>query len=228
MARTFSGWKFSVVALVGGLCAASPAFAGPTDEPPVGPLIKVELNAAGPGIAVQTTSFQDATGQTDEQFSFADPMLVLGPVLGLNLGYAPSPKLRWGLRGTAGGLAVLAGGDSIPNTSFNAQMRLTVGPTLGVRLAPQSPVELEFGLAFAAQMMAGGQTAIGSPDNGYPLGEAQFGVDALARAIWRPWGARSPVGFNFGVDLGWAMVPHSITSTHGFLAVPDVGIAVGF
>jgi len=208
-------------------CLPSIAWAEASDTPATGPLIKLEVNAAGPGFAMQTTSFEDATGGSAEQFSFASPMLVFGPVVGLNLGYAPSQKLRVGLRGTASGTAVLAGGDGIPYTDFNAVMRLTGGPTVGFRFGPASPFELEFGLAFAGQMMAGGQAAIGAPDNGYPLGAVQYGVDALARAIWRPWGARSLIGFNFGVDVGWAAVPSGSSSTHAFLFTPEAGVVLG-
>ena len=222
------GWKISMGALLAAGLAPSVATAQPIGEPEVGLLAKGELNLLGPGFATQTTRFQavDEDGVLRD-FSFATSMLVAGPLLGMNIGFAPSPQLRWGLRASLQGAAVLAGGQDIPSTGFNALLRATVGPTIGVRFAPQSPFELEFGLGFAAQMAVGSQNALGSPENRYPLGAAQYGVDALARGIWRPWGAKSAVGFQAGIDLGWAMTGERDTTTQGVQAVPELGLVVG-
>jgi hypothetical protein len=208
--------------------ATSSAAAQPVGEAEVGVVGKGELNLVGPGFASQTTRFQgvDEDGVLRD-FSFATSMVVAGPLLGMNVGFAPTPQLRWGLRASLQGLGVLAGGQDIPATGFNALLRATVGPTFGLRFAPQSPFELEFGLGFAAQMAVGGQVDIGSPENRYPLGASQYGVDMLARGIWRPWGAKSAIGFQAGIDLGWAMTGASDTTTQGIQAVPELGLVVG-
>lgn len=208
--------------------ATNVAAAQPVGEAATGPLIKGELNLLGPGFAAQTTRFQAVDEDGDlRDFSFSSAMLVAGPVVGLNVGFAPTQQLRWGLRGSLQGAAVLSGGQDIPFTDFDALLRITVGPTFGVRFAPQSPFELEFGLAFAAQLAAGSQVGIGAPENGYPLGSVQYGVDALARGIWRPWGAKSAIGFQAGIDLGWAMTGAGETTTQGMQAVPELGLVVG-
>jgi hypothetical protein len=225
MAMKYSGWKLFMTTLLGATFCTGGGWAAPNNKPAKGWLIKGEANVA-PAYALQMTSFT-ATDGSDQEFSFEAPMFLLGPVVGVNVGYAPSRELRWGLRASAQVAFALDGGDGIPHTELDGQGRLTVGPTVGVRLGPRSPWELEFGVGFAAMFFAGSQLGIGAPDNGYPLGKEQYGVDGLARAIWRPWGARSPVGFQGGFDLGWAMVPDGRTSTHAFLVAPELGIVVG-
>lgn len=223
---THWGWKLVMISVVCGWADA--AAAQPVGEAAVGPLVKAELTLSGPGLAMQMTQFEgeDDDGQLRE-LSFSNAMLVAGPVIGVNFGFAPNERLRWGLRAAAQGAAVLAGEQNIPATDFDALLRLAVGPTLGVRCAPRSPFELEFGLGLAAQMVAGSQVSIGDSQNGYPLGAIQYGVDALARGIWRPWGARSPVGFQAGLDFGWALTGAERTTTQGVQVMPEVGVVVG-
>lgn len=208
--------------------ATNRAAAQPIGEAEIGLVAKGELSLLGPGFAAQTTRFQavDEAGVLRD-FSFASSMLVAGPLLGLNIGFAPTPHLRWGLRASFQGLGVLVGGQEIPSTGLSALARATIGPTFGLRFAPQSPFELEFGVGFATQMALGAQNDRGSPENRYPLGASQYGVDVLARGIWRPWGAKSAVGFQAGVDLGWAMTDGRDTTTQGIQAVPELGLVVG-
>lgn len=222
------GWNLSMAAALAVSLVTNVAAAQPVGEAATGPLIKGELNLLGPGFAAQTTRFQAVDEDGDlRDFSFSSTMLVAGPVLGLNVGFAPTQQLRWGLRGSLQGAAVLGGAQGIPFTDFDALLRITVGPTFGVRFAPQSPFELEFGLGFATQSVTGGQAAILAPENRYPLGASQYGVDLLARGIWRPWGAKSIVGFQAGIDLGWAMTGAGETTTQGMQAVPELGLVVG-
>lgn len=228
MVRQLSRWNLSMAVAISASLATNRAAAQPIGEAEIGLVAKGELNLLGPGFAAQTTRFQavDEDGVLRD-FSFVTSMVVAGPLLGMNIGFAPAPQLRWGLRASLQGLGVLAGGQDIPSTGIAALARATVGPTVGLRFAPQSPFELEFGLGFATQVALGSQNDLGSPENRYPLGATQYGVDALARGIWRPWGAKSAVGFQAGIDLGWAMTGAGQTTTQGMQAVPEMGLVVG-
>lgn len=221
----------SIVALVARVALAvtwlaTESLAADAPEAPTGVLLKGELSlATGLGLAVTSFSDVSAAGTTD--YSFVSPFWPAGLVLGLNLGFAPSARLRWGLRGSLQGGGVPVDGGGIPWTGLTGYARYTVGPTLGLRFGAERPFELEFGLGFASQVMLGGQAEIGSPDNRYPLGAAQYGVDLLGRILWRPGGPRSRVAWQVGLDAGWAMTDARGTLTDGYLFVPEFGLVVG-
>lgn len=216
------------LALLGVTLTASGATAQPVNEGETGVRFKGELNLLGPGYALQTTAFQRTVDGEVLDFSQHGALVVVGPAFGLNFGFAPTPKLRFGLRGSAFGAAVIADNDGLAFTGLNALARVTVGPTFGLRLGSRMPWELECGFGFATQVALGGQAEIRAPENGYPLGAVQHGIDALVRAIWRPWGSSSPVGFQAGLDVGWALTHAAATTTQGVHVLPELGVAIGF
>lgn len=126
--------------------------------------------------------------------------LTLTPTLGLNLGYAPSPRLRLGIGGTAQGTVNLAYEHASPGRSIDSMMRWTVGPTVGFR--GEDGFEFELGLAATGLMFVGGEVALSG--HRFPLGTQQFGAVVSGTGIWRPYGPQSIFGLFASVNGGAA------------------------
>lgn len=222
----WTGFRGAGAALLAVLGLSSPAWAQRT--PAEGFLLKVEGNAIA-GFGAQATSFEVTSGDGDaRQAAFSTQQLFVGPAGALNFGYAPSRELRLGVRGAyQHGFAVVTG-DSLPYTGIEEVGQWVVGPTLGFRSGPRSPVELELGVGFVLQQFGGQQALIAAPDNGYPLGADQYGVNAIGRFIWRPGGAGHGLGIQLGVNATWAMTTANATDTHGLVIGPEAGLVVGF
>lgn len=212
-----------MLTLVGVLSVAGGARAAEAEASTSGWRIKGEFNLA-PAFAAQIATLEPNPSNSTPAETFSAPMALVLPTLGVNLGHVSTKQVRWGARLALQLGPVLAGGREIPGVEYNAQGRIVLGPTVGWQLSGSSPLELEFGLGLAVQAMGGGQQGEVTPNQ---IAQPQFGVDALGRVIWRPWGEQALFAFQGGLDLGWAVAPSSGGGSHGFLVAPEFGIVVG-
>lgn len=193
-------------------------------EPAKGWLFRGDASVA-PGAYVQRVS--NTAGEEAEAYA-----ALLGPRLGLNLGFAPSRHIRLGLAASADFAMNVAEKQGIPYTGLDAWMRWIVGPTVGFRFGPRAPWELEAGIGFSHLMFVGSQADICCPSPTYALGADQLGAAASALLMYRPGGADSIWGLHTGLLGGWGHLqqtssPGNTTSANAFTGSLLLGVSVG-
>lgn len=208
--------------------SASLAVAAPSDEPPTGLLLRVQGHAVG-ALSVASTSFEDRTGETNERYSFEATDLFFGPGISANLGLGLGKRLRLGLEGRYEVLpAAVRTSGGLPHTSLDGWMRVAVGPTLGYRFPSKTALELEAQLLFVQTNLLGSQTAIGSADNGFPLGSDLRGALVGGQLLWRPFGWDSLFGIHGGLLGSLAHTGAAETDTKSLAFTTQLGVTLGY
>jgi hypothetical protein len=198
-----------------------------TRQPVKGLLLRLDVSAVGTFTQDETSFSVDAMGGDPEQLSFSSTGVAVGPKALVNLGFAPSRLVRLGAYAAIEGAPQFSLEGSIPNVSVDGHLRISVGPSVGFRFGPKTPLELELGLGVVRQQQMGMQTTIGSPDNRYPLGADKWGGEGGVKLFVRPGGAGDAFAFHVGLLGGLTVTSAGDTDTKAVLGGVELGVSLG-